>query len=280
VLHPSRGPKRLLGDSGRVTAIETLKVDSVFDEEGNFNPTFVEGSEQVLRADTVILAIGQTSDREALKFDPIKWTEWGTVDVDPDTLATSMPGVYAGGDLAFGPRIVIDAVQDGRVAARSIDELLRGSRPRSRSYSFTRWMRERPLENFDQLYRTEPPTLPTDRRVGFKEVELGYDEEQARTEARRCLACHVNTVFDSAKCIMCGGCVDVCPEYCLKIVPTSHLADNTALDGLKKTLDLPDDGSYAMIKNEDLCIRCSLCARRCPTGAITMEFFRWEGNWR
>lgn len=280
VLHPSRGPKRLLGESGTVKAIETLKVASIFDDEGRFNPTFVAGSEEALEADTVILAIGQQPDRQALRYDPVEWTDWGTIKIDPDTLATSMPGVYAGGDLAFGPRIVINAVQDGRVAARSIDEHLHGSGPSGRSCSFAPWKRERPLEPFDRIDRAEPPLLPTDRRVGFKEVELGYDEKQARTEAQRCLACHVNTVFDSAKCIMCGGCVDACPEYCLKIVPISHLEDDPGLQGLKSSLNLQADQSYAMIKNEDICIRCSLCARRCPTDAISMEFFTWRGNWR
>lgn len=277
VLHPSRGPKRIVGANGRVTALETVECTAVFDAERRFRPQFRENSEEQLEVDTVILAIGQQSDPEAFAKDPeIERTPRGTLKIDATTLATSRPGVYAGGDAAFGPRIVIEAIADGRHAARSIDEFLRQSPRAAPRYSFAPGEEFLPPAEGMRSPRVPVPVQPLHRRTGFKEVEIGYDEALARQEADRCLRCHVNTIFDSAKCILCGGCVDVCPEYCLKIVPLDEV------EGLSADLiasiygDAPPADAGALVKDEDRCIRCALCAERCPTGAVTMELFRWE----
>ena len=114
-------------------------------------------------------------------------------------------------------------------------------------------------------------------------VEVGYADEQARCEAGRCLDCGVNTVFDSEKCVLCGGCADVCPTLCLKLVPLSEVGGGPEVE---KLLDLTfgpgtDRRAHsAIIKDETLCIRCANCAQRCPTGAITMERFSFTEHWR
>jgi NADPH-dependent glutamate synthase beta subunit-like oxidoreductase len=277
VLHPSRGPNRIVGAQGRVTALETVECTAVFDAERRFRPQFREGSEEQFPVDTVILAIGQQTDPVALAKDPeIEKTPRGTIKIDPATLATSRPGVYAGGDAAFGPRIVIEAIADGRRAARSIDAFLRREPRPQPKFSFEPGDAFLPPREGMRSPRIPVPVQPLARRTGFREVEVGYDEALARQEADRCLRCHVETIFDSAKCILCGGCVDVCPEYCLKILPLAEV------EGVPPELvasiygDAPPADAGALVKDEDRCIRCALCAERCPTGAITMELFRWE----
>ena len=270
-LVPQRGPKAILGERGRVAALETLDVASVFDEKGRFAPRFVEGSEKRLPADTIILAVGQQPDTACLSGDPeIKVTPRGLVAVEPRTLATTMPGVYCGGDLAFGPRIVIEAVADGKRAALAIHESLGGGAvPRSRG-RFRPIRLDRAGDRYDRIPRQAVPSLPVARRTGFREVEEGYSEAQARTEGSRCLWCNVETVFDSERCILCSGCVEICPEACLALVPASRLQGTGDLDALRGALGA-DAEAGAIVKDEERCIRCGLCAERCPTGAITME---------
>jgi len=270
-LVPRHGPKAVLGQSGHVTALETLDVASVFDESGRFNPKFVAGSEKRLEADTIILAVGQQPDTACLSGDPeIEITPRGLVAVDRRTLVTTMPGVFCGGDLAFGPRIVIEAVADGKRAALAIHESLGGGPvPRARG-RFRPIPLDRAGDHYDRIPRQTVPSLPVARRTGFREVEEGYSEVQARTEGSRCLWCNVETVFDSERCILCSGCVEICPEACLALVPASRLRETPELTALGEALEAgPSAG--AIVKDEERCIRCGLCAERCPTGAITME---------
>ena len=126
--HPGRGLQRILGEGAGVTGIETVECSSVFDAQGRFNPTLVEGTELALAADTVILAIGQASDLSFLNAeDGVAVTPRGTIQVEPSTLATTAPGIFAGGDVAFGPRIAINAIADGRRAAAAVHAYLRGT---------------------------------------------------------------------------------------------------------------------------------------------------------
>jgi NAD-dependent dihydropyrimidine dehydrogenase PreA subunit len=125
--------------------------------------------------------------------------------------------------------------------------------------------------------RQTMPVLPANRRIGIAEVELGFDEAQGRAEGLRCLKCQVNTIFDGSKCILCAGCVDVCPENCLRLVDLVQVQGDERYDALIRNrygvsaAALPAGQAGAIIKNEEKCIRCALCAQRCPTNAITME---------
>ncbi|MBX3282849.1 MAG: FAD-dependent oxidoreductase [Acidobacteria bacterium] len=280
--HPSRSARRFIGENGRLTKVELRGVTRVFDEDGRFNPEFDDSVSEVLEADSVVLAIGQQADLSFLKpEDNVDLTPAGVIKVDPKTLATSAPGLFAGGDVAFGPRNLIEAVANGKQAALSVDDYLRG--PGSTTHFKLRVEKiptysYRMAEDYEKCEREAPPTVALDRRTGISEVESGYDDEEARQQAERCLACHIQTIYDPQKCVLCNRCVDVCPESCLKLV---------SLD----TLDLPEEtkeqaiaaGGFteemtlsAMLKDDDKCIRCGLCAIRCPTDAMTMEVFYYE----
>jgi len=208
--------------------------------------------------------------------------------VDPETLETTQPGIFAGGDVAFGPRNVIAAVADGRKAAASIHHLLSGgspTRPEHKIFVFPR-KSYHPQDGFDRHHRQDIPALPVERRIGIAEVELGYDEQTARIEGSRCLQCWVNTIFEGAEetgseCILCGGCVDVCPEFCIDLVSAERMAASPELSAeLAEEFGVPGEGEALgsqiqafMIKDETKCIRCGLCEQRCPVGCITMESF-------
>ncbi|MFQ5685128.1 MAG: FAD-dependent oxidoreductase [Candidatus Scalindua sp.] len=270
VLHPSKGPKRIIGENGKAVGLETLDVESVFDSNGRFNPTFTNGSENIMPSDTVILAIGQTPDVSWLeKYPEIALTPRGTIKVDNETLATTKPGIFAGGDAAFGPRIVVEAISDGVKAAHSINRHLgvkRTEHIKTRFVEISSKQYKMPT-NYERIQRQSIPSLPISRRIGFTEVEIGYDDETARTESGRCLDCKVNTIFDSNKCILCGGCMDVCPENCLRLAGVNRLTgDKKCIDFFEKR-----SRSTAIVKDEEKCIRCGLCMKRCPTNAITME---------
>lgn len=279
---PQRGPRRIVGARGRVSGVEFRGVVRTYDESGAFRPEYDDAVSETIEADTVILAIGQRADLSFLKpEDGVILSPAGFVKVDPMSLATTARGVFAGGDAAFGPRNIIDAVANGKRAALSIDELFRGGRSAVRyelsvekipTRRFTR------PEEYEQMPREAPPTIDIGRRTGISEVESGYTEEQARRQAERCLSCHVQTIYDADKCVMCNRCVDVCPEYCLSLVPMEDLAlDPGAKQSLidQYALD-PTRPMTAMIKDDETCIRCGLCAVRCPTDAMTMEVFYYE----
>ena len=272
-----RGPKRFVGDS-RLSAVELKKVLSVFDASGRFAPTYEEEDVVTLPADTCILAIGQRADLSFLTpADGVTLTPGGTVKTDPETLATTGKGIYAGGDVAFGPRNLIEAIANGKKAARSIHRHLQGERAALETFLEVEKLPTptyRMIAGFELPDREAPPTLDLGRRSGIAEVETGYGEEQARVQAARCLACHVQTIYDPEKCVICSRCVDVCPENCLAIVPFDSLDLDARTRGeLEARAEAGGLPLSAMVKDDDRCIRCGLCAVRCPTDAMTMERF-------
>ena len=280
-------PKAILGN-GRVRALQTLDVSRVFDEGRRFAPQFVEGSEREIPCDTVILAIGQIADLSFLGPDHgLQTTPQQTIVVDKETLGTSTPGVYAGGDVAFGPRIIISAVADGRRAAKAIDTYLTGRvdppvEYRLRVFDTFGYSHPFAAGDYEKIPRRRTPVLPIERRQPREEVELPLTLEEARAEGSRCLHCWVHTVFDSSvvqgsECIQCGGCVDVCPEACIDLVALTRAAGTLPAGGLLPNgapaeLFLGANGAL-LLKDETACIRCGLCARRCPAGVITMQAF-------
>ncbi|MGO9243544.1 MAG: FAD-dependent oxidoreductase [Verrucomicrobiia bacterium] len=277
-LHTRWGPKKIVGGDGRVTGIQLIKASRVLDENRRFNPQFIEGSEEIVDCDTVVLAIGQSAELSWIRpEDNLKLTPRGTLQTDPQTMATSRPDIFAGGDVAFGPRIIITAVAEGQRAARSIAKFLTGVVPETPSkvrvtvYDTGQY---RMHAGYEKMERHAPPVLPLDRRIGIAEVEKAYPEPDAAFQATRCLKCHISPVFDGDKCILCGGCSDVCPENCLRLVDVASLRGNETLQAafLARYGRVPAPGEQgAIIKDETRCIRCGMCAVRCPTGAVMME---------
>ena len=293
IMHPGFGPKRVLGRDGRVTGLECLKTKYVFDANRRFSPAFYDNSETQFDCDTIILAIGQSPNLEFLKpEDGVEISPRGLINVHRDTLMTSASGVFAGGDCAFGPRLIIDSVGDGKRAAVGIDEYLRGSKhpePQIEVEVLDRWQM---AADYMNLHRQPIPMLPLDRRTGMTEVELPYSEQEAMAEAQRCLKCYINTILegseqDGTDCVLCGGCVDVCPENCLELVPLDRIDfDSMALDAIANNREAysfelegiqPEElvgvTGTAMLEDETRCIRCGLCALRCPANTITMEAY-------
>jgi NADPH-dependent glutamate synthase beta subunit-like oxidoreductase len=294
-IHPSLGPKQFVGKNGKVTGLEVIRCTSVFDEQRRFHPTFEAGTESVITCDTVILAIGQASDLSFLSAaDGIETTRQGTLKINEETLMTTAPGIFAAGDVAFGPRLIISAVADGKKAAEQIDRYLRGPewKPKPKYVQVTVLDHHQMAEHYDEYSRLPVPVIPLERRTGVAEVEIGFTEEQARREASRCLQCWINTIFEGteangSECILCGGCVDVCPENCLQLVPLSQFefsdetrrqvaatSDARGLELLHLSAEeLAAGEGSVMVKDETICIRCGLCAERCPVHTITMEAF-------
>jgi NADPH-dependent glutamate synthase beta subunit-like oxidoreductase len=281
---------------GKVSGLKVQRISSLFDYNGRFSPQLVAGSEFVIPCDTLALAIGQAMDlsvfngwdkRAELAIDR------GLIKTERGTGRTSVKGIYAGGDAAFGPALFITAIRHGQEAARAIDTDLRGTQPyqefvgeftelspwRDKTYLRTKW--------------ALPSMQPAEARIHSQNmVENNYTDEEAHNQSNRCLQCHVNPVFDGTLCIKCNGCVDVCPCNCLKQVPVSKLNLDYGTGDARRAVDnfygvdsaqmeeeqLAVMGT-AMLKDEDLCIRCGLCAEKCPTQAVTMDAMNYSFRW-
>jgi len=277
---PQRGVARFAGN-GHVATVHLIGVERTYDENGRFDPVYDESIEQRLDADLVITAIGQQPDLSFLgPEDHVELGPGGTVRVDPETLATTAAGIFAGGDAAFGPRNLIDAVADGKKAAAGIHRFLAGDDEEPRFHFHFDKIPTRAYQRsdaYDLLPREAPPTVDLGRRTGISEVESGYDGSAALRQAERCLICHIQTVYDAEKCVLCNRCVDICPTACLKLVPLEQVdLEPEALAAARRLGGATAGPASAMLKDDERCIRCGLCAIRCPTDAMTMEVLHYE----
>lgn len=281
------GPVEIERDGGgRVTGVLFRRCRSVYDTERRFAPVFDDAVRERIACDTVLIAAGQAPDLGFLADSGTDVEEFrpGWPRVDATSLQTTAPGVFVAGDLAHGTRLLIDAVASGKKAARSIYAYVTG-RPLhpdvlTSHLALPRYRRE---IGYERLRRFDPAARPVSERLGGAvEVEMGYDEAAARREASRCLDCGVTPVFDGSRCVLCGGCADVCPTSCLKLVPLSALASRNGLDA---TIDgllgagADRERNTAILKDEDRCIRCALCVMRCPADAIVMERVQFVTEW-
>lgn len=272
--------------TGKVTGVRLQKNRlGPPDADGRRRPVPIPGSEFVQPCDTVITAIGQQTDLNFIdeKRDGLTFNKWGLIDCDEDTLVTKVPDVFLAGDAAYGTKLIIDALASGKKAARSIYAFLTGRTITVKHSQMHQDLGLYSRENgFEGIPRTVIPLVEKTKRIVDQKicVEQGFDETLAQREASRCLDCGINTIFDGQKCILCGGCVDLCPSLCLKLVQLKGLnLTETQQATARECLGQGWEQGAAIIKDEEACIRCGLCARRCPTDAITMERMEFSEAW-
>lgn len=274
-IHYLTSPIRILGDmSSNVKAIECLKNKlGEPDASGRRRPEPVPGSEFTVPVDMVVTAIGQAPDIGFLsKESGVEFTRWGTVIVNPENFETSKAGVFAGGDFVTGPRNAIEVIGDGRKVAKAIDQYLSGEKKRGIDYFSVVKEPVRKTPNYETMPRQEQDSVSMDVRWEMeKEVELGFSEESASKEAERCLLCHYNIFIDSEKCVLCGGCIDICPYSCIMMISR----EKVEAEGMLNDGSIPDDWDAVMAIDEEKCIRCGLCVKRCPVDAIKMQRFSY-----
>lgn len=289
LLHNSRGPREILARDGKAAGLRTVECTAVFDANGRFHPAFNESVVEDIPADTVIFAVGQAADLSWLDPRDGVEVERGLVKVDRETYQTTAPDVFACGDVAHGPRLFIDAIASAQVAARSMHDYLR--RTRTDVVVRKKWVPAAytMAEGWYRTPRCNPPVIESEHRAAsLAIIEQRYSEEEARRQGARCLRCNVNTVFDTSICVACNGCVDICPESLIRLVGLGRLASGDGWsDRAVEALGIPaeeframtpeqlDELGAVMLKDEATCIRCALCASRCPTHAITMKRFEF-----
>ena len=286
-------PQRFLTENGKLCAVVFEKVKPEVDESGRRKMVPTGEDPVVVPCDDVLCAIGQENHFPWIERDiGLEFGEWDMPVVDKETFQSTNPKVFFGGDAAFGPENIIWAVAHGHQAAISID-----------SFCQEKDIRERPAPNVtlvsqkmgmhewsyhNDISNDERYLVPhADKNFTLKdikmEVELGFDEQLAYDEAMRCLNCDVQTVFEDVKCIECDACVDICPVDCINFI------ENAPEDELRQNLRVPandlEQSLYVseilptgrtMIKDEDVCLHCGLCAERCPTAAWDMQQFLYK----
>jgi NADPH-dependent glutamate synthase beta subunit-like oxidoreductase len=286
----NHSPKSFVMRDGKLAGMMFEKMAYEFDARGRITSEKVVG-EEFFPADDVVLAIGQENAFPWIERDiGLEFDKWEVPVVDASTYQGTLPGVFFGGDAAFGPKNIIWAVEHGHQAAISIhkycqggdvaDRLPYGMNLATSKMGMHEWSYS---NNYDPAERRIMPHVNLGER--FKklnlEVELGFTPEQFTKEVERCLNCDIQTIFTEKLCIECDACVDICPTQCLTIAPNgpeeelrarlSAPAKNLSQD-LYVSSDLPQT-RRVMVKDEDLCVHCGLCAERCPTGAWDMQKF-------
>jgi ferredoxin len=292
-IHNYLVPKLFTHENSKLTGITFEKVKAERDAKGRRQLVPTGEPDQHFSCDDVLVAVGQENAFPWIERDAgIEFDDWNMPKVDKVTLQSTNPKIFFGGDAAFGPKNIIWAVAHGHEAAVSIDKFLSGEdiadRPlpavemMSQKMGIHEWSYDNEIAN-DLRYK-----VPLrDKVIALKdikaEVELGFDVQVALKEASRCLNCDVQTVFSAPLCIECDACVDICPMDCITFTPNGEEADLRArltAPSHNLTQDLyVQDGlktGRVMVKDEDVCLHCGLCAERCPTGAWDMKKFLLE----
>ncbi len=289
-IHPCHVPKEFVLRDGQLVGMRFEVVASVYDAKGKRTLQPTGEPDVVFDCDEVLIAVGQENAFPWIEADAgITFDEWGLPVLDAKTLQASIPRVFFGGDAAFGPKNIITAVAHGHEAAVSIDRFLHAEplnrRPPphvnlvSQKMGIHEWSYHNAPTN-DMRFKV--PWANAEKALASikVEVELGFDLTTALKEAERCLNCDVQTVFTDKACIECDACVDICPMDCISFTdngdeaelrtrlkaPAMNLAQDLYVSGALKT-------GRVMVKDEDVCLHCGLCAERCPTGAWDMQKF-------
>ncbi|NMG02343.1 FAD-dependent oxidoreductase [Azoarcus taiwanensis] len=279
-----------LHDNGRLTGVRFEQVRAEYDERGRRKLVPTGEPDIVMECDDVLVAIGQENAFPWIERDlGLDFDEWGLPVLDPVTLQSTLPRVFFGGDAAFGPKNIITAVAQGHEAAISIDRFCRARpldrRPpptvelASQKMGIHEWSYDNQIS--EEARKKVPLKALEDTLADIRvEVELGFDVRLACAEAERCLNCDVQTVFTPKLCIECDACVDICPVECINFTADADEPD------LRERLKVParntDQALYVadglkthriMVKDENVCLHCGMCAERCPTGAWDMQKF-------
>ncbi|HUQ77048.1 MAG TPA: FAD-dependent oxidoreductase [Burkholderiales bacterium] len=286
-------PKTFQHSNGRLTGMTFQKVKAVFDAKGKRDLVPTGEPDQFFECDDVLVAVGQENSFPWIERDTgIQFDKWGLPALNKATFQSSVPNIFFGGDSAFGPKNIIWAVAHGHDAALSIDKFLTNQkiedRPApgvtvlSQKMGIHEWSYDNEIAG-DTRYKVPWADVKATLKNVKMEVELGFDVATAWKEAQRCLNCDVQTVFSDTLCIECDACVDICPMDCISFVkndeesvlrnhlnaPARNLTQPLYVSGELKT-------GRVMVKDEDVCLHCSLCAERCPTGAWDMQKFFLE----
>src|SRR5690606_5549018 len=287
-------PKEFVVQNGKLVGMKFEKVKAVYDASGK--RSLVPTGEYLvfMECADVLIAVGQENSFPWIERDVgLEFGKWDMPVVDETTFQSTNPKVFFGGDAAFGPKNVITAVAHGHQAAVSIDLFCRGGDVRQRpapgvtmisqKMGIHEWSYDNKIED-DKRFKVPHAEVQVSLKDRKLEVELGFDVETAFKEAQRCLNCDVQTVFTESRCIECDACVDICPTECINFIKNEDdeavlranlkAPANVKTQDLYVSRDLPT--TRVMVKDENVCLHCGLCAERCPTGAWDMQKFLYQ----
>jgi len=286
-------PQAFVVKGGKLVGMNFQRVEAKYDADGKRSLEPIDEPPVFIPCDEVILAVGQQNAFPFIDADlGIDMTDRGMPVLDAETFQSSIPNIFFGGDAAFGPKNVITAVAHGHEAAISIDLFCQGKDLHDRPAPFTNLISQK-MGMHDWLYDShvandERYIVPTvDRVKSLKdrmiEVELGFDKKTGHDEAERCLNCDVQTVFDYSTCIECDSCVDICPESCINFIENGEekeLRSRLIVPAENRSQSLyvspPLPTGRVMVKDENVCLHCGLCAERCPTSSWEMMKFTYN----